>query len=192
MHGFMGRTYRALPALSAVIVLVVTGAGTAQAASSARAGDPTVSAAEALRAELAERGSSTAAARVICYRAHVANVGWQSVRCDGAIAGTTGQSRAIEALEIAVAGVGGVCANAHLQDVGWQGTRCAGDGGQITVGTTGQSRRMEALAVSVGSGSVAAQAHVQDIGWMSPVVGSAVAVGTTGRSLRLEAIGIDV
>lgn len=35
-----------------------------------------------------------------CYEAHVQNLGWQGQRCDGQIAGTTGQNRQIEAITI--------------------------------------------------------------------------------------------
>jgi len=34
------------------------------------------------------------------YRAHVSGIGWQPYVADGAVAGTTGQSRAIEAVQI--------------------------------------------------------------------------------------------
>ena len=42
----------------------------------------------------------------IQYRAHVANIGWQGWVRDGATAGTTGQGRKIEALEIRIVGGG--------------------------------------------------------------------------------------
>ncbi|MEU3505253.1 hypothetical protein ABZ726_32600 [Streptomyces hundungensis] len=129
-------------------------------------------------------------ARVICYAAHVQDIGWQSAVCDGAVAGTTGQSRRMEALAVSTGGVGGVCANAHLADIGWQGWACGSDGQVVTVGTTGQSRRMEALGVQVGSGSVGAQAHVEGYGWLSSVAGNPVYAGTTGQSRRMEAVRI--
>ncbi|MFI6051038.1 polysaccharide deacetylase [Streptomyces violascens] len=136
------------------------------------------------------RASLLPNARVICYAAHVQDIGWQSAVCDGSVAGTTGQSRRMEALAISTSGVGGVCADAHLADIGWQGWRCGGDGTVVTVGTTGQSRRMEALGVQVGSGSVGAQAHVEGYGWLGSVVGNPVYVGTTGQSRRMEAVRI--
>ncbi|KOU35172.1 hypothetical protein ADK54_38220 [Streptomyces sp. WM6378] len=136
------------------------------------------------------RASLSPNARVICYAAHVQDIGWQSAVCDGSVAGTTGQSRRMEALAISTSGVGGVCADAHLADIGWQGWRCGGDGTVVTVGTTGQSRRMEALGVQVGTGSVGAQAHVEGYGWLSSVTGNPVYVGTTGQSRRMEAVRI--
>ena len=56
----------------------------------------------------------------ICYRAYVTDIGWQHPVCDGAMAGTTGQSRAIESLNIAVYRVGGVGANGYDQNTGWE------------------------------------------------------------------------
>ncbi|GAA0479976.1 hypothetical protein ACFQ2B_29760 [Streptomyces stramineus] len=195
MNGFITKSGKALLALSVTAVLGAAGMGTAHAqspsADTGRSGTTVGAprtAAEAVKAELAKRGPSTADARIICYRAHVADIGWQPVVCDGTVAGTAGQSRAVEALEIATGNVGGLCANAHLRDIGWQGTRCAGDYQNVLVGTTGQARRMEALSISVGSGTVTARAHVQNIGWMGATRGASVTVGTTGSSLRLEAV----
>jgi uncharacterized protein YjdB len=34
------------------------------------------------------------------YRAHVSGIGWQSYVADGATAGTTGQARSVEAVQI--------------------------------------------------------------------------------------------
>ncbi|MBT2385548.1 hypothetical protein [Streptomyces sp. ISL-11] len=193
MNGFIRKSGKALLAISAASVLALTGMGTAQAqpsGSTTRSAD--VSAADAVKAELAKRGPSAAAARIVCYRAHVAGIGWQAAVCDGRTAGTTGQSRAIEALEVATGNVGALCLDAHLAGIGWQGVRCGNDYENVVVGTTGQSRRMEALRMSVSSGSVSARAHIQNIGWQGTVRGNPVTVGTTGRSLRLEAIQIDV
>ncbi|MFJ3877941.1 polysaccharide deacetylase [Streptomyces sp. NPDC090077] len=143
-----------------------------------------------VEAAAARQHALAPAARVVCYAAHVQDIGWQSAVCDGAVAGTTGQSRRMEAVTIATSGTGGVCANAHLADIGWQGWRCAADGKAVTAGTTGQSRRMEALGVQVGSGNVAAQAHVADYGWLNAAGGNPVYVGTTGQSRRMEALRV--
>ncbi len=138
-------------------------------------------AADALRA-------STNAARAVCYNAHLQDIGWQGVRCNGEIAGTTGQSRRLEAIVIAVStDVGNVCYNAHLQDIAWQGVRCNSE----IAGTTGQSRRLEAIAIAVTFGDVCYNAHLQDIGWQGARCNGAIA-GTTGQSRRLEAIAIAV
>jgi uncharacterized protein YjdB len=128
------------------------------------------------------------AARVICYNVHLQDIGWQGARCNGEIAGTTGESRRVEAIVIAVStDVGSVCYNSHIQDIGWQGSRCNGE----ISGTTGQSRRLEATAIAVATGSVCYNAHVQDIGWQGTRCNGQIA-GTTGQSRRLEAIAIVV
>ncbi|MEU2510982.1 hypothetical protein [Streptomyces syringium] len=194
MNGFVTKSGKALLALTVTAVLGATGMSTAHAGPAATdtghdrtpAGAPRT-AAEAVRAEQGKRAAGPDA-RIVCYRAHVAGIGWQPAVCDGGIAGTTGQSRAVEALEVATGSVGGLCLNAHLQGIGWQGTRCGADYTNVVVGTTGQSRRMEALWVGVDSGSVAARAHVQNLGWLGSVRGNPVTVGTTSRSLRLEAV----
>ncbi|MFF4185120.1 polysaccharide deacetylase [Streptomyces sp. NPDC001691] len=167
----------------------------APAVDRAGAGGSTVEAPASVVAELKAattraRASLAPSARVICYAAHVQDIGWQSAVCDGSVAGTTGQSRRMEALAISTSGVGGVCADAHLADIGWQGWACGRDGDVVTVGTTGQSRRMEALGVQVGTGSVGAQAHVEGYGWLGSVSGNPVYVGTTGQSRRMEAVRV--
>ncbi|MEU7133490.1 hypothetical protein [Streptomyces sp. NPDC046261] len=193
MNGFVTTSGKALLALSAAAVLGLTGTATAQAQTTSQ--QPTRAAAgtaaDAVRARLAQPGAA-AAGRIVCYRVHVAEQGWLPAECDGGVAGTTGQSRRIEAIEVAVGNVGWVCLNAHLADTAWQGTRCGNDFENVVAGTTGQSRRLEALNIRVSSGSVWARAHVQDIGWQNAVRGKAVTVGTTGQSRRMEAVQIDV
>ena len=80
----------------------------------------------------------------VCYRAHVEKIGLQDWACNGEIAGTTGQSLRLEALDIARQDGETICANAHVQDIGWQGWRC---GTSVSVGTTGQALRMEAIRI---------------------------------------------
>jgi uncharacterized protein YjdB len=152
---------------------------------------PTVT--SAIQAALSQRQAATTATRHICYQAYVQDIGWQSfVACDGFIAGTTHQSRRMEALAIGTQNVGGVCANAWLQDIGWQGVQCAADGRTAIVGTEHQSRRMEALNLQVGSGTVCANASLANVGWQGVRCGNPVFVGTQGQSRQMEAITITV
>ncbi|MBT2403644.1 MULTISPECIES: hypothetical protein [unclassified Streptomyces] len=202
MKNSMSRAAGAVLGVALASVLGAAGAAQAQdqpsapapASSKAIAGGSAVQAPAAVIAEVeaatARQRALAPNARRVCYAAHVQDIGWQSAVCDGQVAGTTGQSRRMEAVVIATSGVGGVCANAHLADIGWQGWACAGDGTAVTVGTTGQSRRMEALGVQVGSGSVGAQAHVADNGWLNSLAGNPVYVGTTGQSRQMEAVRI--
>lgn len=131
-------------------------------------------------------------AKGVEYRAHVAGNGWLGWVQNGAVAGTTGQSRRAEAIQVKLrnmpAGVS-VCYQAHVAGYGWLGATC--NGGQA--GTTGQSRRMEAAKIwLVGAPAgcnINYQAHVAGNGWLGNVSNGAVA-GTTGQSRRMEAIRI--
>ncbi|MFH7598149.1 polysaccharide deacetylase [Streptomyces racemochromogenes] len=191
----MSRPAGAVVGLALAGVLGAAGVAGAQPRPSAPVRDGAVAEAPAsvvadVQAAAARQHALAPAARTVCYAAHVQDVGWQPAVCDGAVAGTTGQSRRMEAVTIATGGTGGICADAHLADIGWQGWRCAADGKAVTVGTTGQSRRMEALGLQVGNGSVAAQAHVADYGWLNALNGNPVYVGTTGQSRRMEAVRV--
>ncbi|MFG1804611.1 hypothetical protein ACGFI4_31155 [Micromonospora carbonacea] len=145
-------------------------------------------ASERVAAAAKQRRAVGAAARSVCYEVHVQNIGWQGVRCDGQVAGTTGQNRQVEAIAIAVSSdVGAVCYQAHLQNIGWQAVRCDGQ----VAGTIGQNRQMEAIAIDVAVGSICYQAHVQNIGWQGVRCDGQVA-GTTGQNRQIEAIAISV
>ncbi|MFJ2861320.1 hypothetical protein [Kitasatospora sp. NPDC087314] len=127
--------------------------------------------------------------RSICYKAHVQDIGWQNfVACNGAVAGTTGQAKQVEALNFATSGTGGLCARAHVTNVGWQAWACVADGQDLYIGTTGQNLAIEAVELKVGTGTVSANAHVRDVGWQGWVTSSYIQVGTTGQSHPIEAI----
>ncbi|MDX8144262.1 hypothetical protein SK854_19250 [Lentzea sp. BCCO 10_0061] len=133
---------------------------------------------------------------VACFRGHVQDIGWQSWDCsnDGswAMAGTTGQSRRLEAVEFFGLNTGGkTCMQAHVQDIAWQATLCMGDGLIGRVGTVGQARRIEAIRFGSTVLSSCAEAHVAGLGWMGyrcngPNV--LTAVGTINGSRQMEAL----
>ena len=135
------------------------------------------------------------------YRAHVQDIGWMNFVSSG-IAGTEGQSKRLEALEIKAQLPEGVelSARAHVQDIGWQDWQTKND---ITVGTEGQFKRLEALQIAVKGlegYEVKYRAHVEDIGWQDWVTANTdsdnntlnVFAGTVGESKRLEALEIVV
>ena len=96
-------------------------------------------------------GPNTGLTTQLCGDAHLANFGWEPEVCDGVMAGTTGQSRRIEALKVRVASAPTttrVYTQAHVQDVGWQPGVFDG---QIA-GTTGQSKRLEAVKIQLVPG----------------------------------------
>ncbi|MEV7284077.1 hypothetical protein AB0O01_05835 [Streptomyces sp. NPDC093252] len=113
--------------------------------------------------------------RHICYRAFVSGQGWQKPVCDGTLAGTTGQNKAIKALNIAVYGVSGSAANAFLHNPdstngegrwspNW--TAVTGDSRDIYVGKT-SGPYMTGFAVNVGSGRICPSAKVRGYDWGS-------------------------
>ncbi len=121
--------------------------------------------------------------------AHVQGIGWMQAVGNGEVAGTTGQSRRVEALGISLRGIpvpGSIEGNAHVQGIGWQGWR----GEEI--GTTGQSRRVEAIQLRL-TGEAADyydiyyRAHVQGGGWMAWAKNGESA-GTASISTRIEAL----
>lgn len=130
-------------------------------------------------------------AQHIFYQVHVQDHGWLPTVQDGAVSGTTGQSRRMEALKIGVQGLPPNCMlkyNVHAANVGWMGWVGNGD----VAGTTGQSRQLEAVAIKLDNcpqWGVEYKVHAADIGWMGWEYDGDMA-GTTGQSRRIEAIKI--
>ena len=124
----------------------------------------------------------------VYYRAHVQDIGWQPAVIDGRLAGTTGQGKRMEALEIDITGVK-LQYRAQVQSLGWLGFV----GNRQTAGTTGRGLRLEAVEIRSTDPDVSIEyrAHVQGIGWQDWVRDGAVA-GTVGRGLRMEAIEIRI
>ncbi|MGW1779406.1 hydrolase [Streptomyces sp. NPDC002143] len=108
--------------------------------------------------------------RHICYRAYVADQGWQDPVCDGAIAGTTGKSLPIKALNIATARTGGVKGNAAHVVGGWlTGDKwsSASDGVDMYMGSVKAAVAvMEGYTIGTIDGSVCQTAHIKDRGWL--------------------------
>lgn len=81
------------------------------------------------------------------YRAHVQNIGWQEWVKNGKVAGTTGKSLSIEAVEIKLTGNLAkhydVVYRAHVQSKGWLDWVKSGE----CAGTTGEALHLEALEV---------------------------------------------
>lgn len=132
----------------------------------------------------------------VSYRAHVQTYGWQDWVSNGATAGTTGQSKRLEALQITLTDNFGrswpISYQPHLEGPGWVGWVSSG----ATAGTTGESRRLEAIIITLppslaGRYNVRYNAHIAGLGWQGWVYNGAVA-GTTGQSTRMEAIQIVV
>lgn len=130
----------------------------------------------------------------VSVTAHVSNVGWLGTVSDGATAGTTGRSLALEALRVSLSSSdyddgSAVEVDAHVSGVGWQGwdSPSPSEGG-----TTGQSRAVEAVRLRL-TGDIADdydvwyRVHAAGIGWMGWAKDGEDA-GTTGMSCPIEAV----
>lgn len=127
----------------------------------------------------------------VYYQTHAQTIGWQEEVSNGATAGTSGQSKRLEALRITLGGVsGGVTYRTHVQRIGWQSWRSDGE----VAGTSGQSLRLEAIEVKLtgdaaDSYDIWYRCHVQRVGWMGWAKNGARA-GSQGYSYRMEAMQI--
>jgi len=131
----------------------------------------------------------------VSYSTHVQTIGWQSAVKDGAISGTTGISKRLEAIKITLPlqqYSGSIQYRSHVQSIGWQSFVSAG----VLSGTSGQSKRLEAVQIKL-TGEMANKydiyyrVHAQNFGWMGWAKNGASA-GTEGYSYRLEAIQIQL
>ncbi|MCL1847198.1 MAG: L,D-transpeptidase family protein [Coriobacteriia bacterium] len=148
--------------------------------------------------------ANTDYAGAVQYRAHVSGIGWQGWKSGGAVAGTTGQSRQIEAVEMRLTGEleanFDIYYRAHIPTIGWLGWAKNGE----PAGSSSLSTRMEALQVSLvpkggkapGSDSnryltvsYTSEASISGTGWLSPVSGGAT-VGLTEQKKPLEAFRV--
>lgn len=129
----------------------------------------------------------------IQYNTHVENIGWQSLKQDGELAGTEGKSLRVEALKInAINLPEGVKMKyqTHIQNIGWQEWK---QNGEIS-GTSGKSLRIEGIRIQLEGTeeySIMYRMHVQDIGWQEWCYDGETA-GTEGLSKRIEAIEIKI
>jgi len=129
------------------------------------------------------------------YQTHVENIGWQGFVADGATAGTTGQSKRLEAIKIKLANQdasnsGSIQYQTHVENIGWQGN--VQDG--ALSGTEGRGLRLEAIRIRL-TGNMANlydvyyRVHAESFGWLGWAKNGADA-GTMGYAYRLEAIQI--
>ena len=129
----------------------------------------------------------------LTYRTHVQDIGWQSWKKDGEIAGTSGLSKRLEAVELKLSKsdyTGSIEYQTHIQDIGWQGWK---RDGQLS-GTQGRALRLEAVRIRL-IGEIAEhydiyyRVHIQNYGWL-PYVKNGAAAGSEAFGLRLEGIEV--
>jgi hypothetical protein len=140
------------------------------------------------------RKSQTTKTPVVSYRTHVQKIGWQGFVKDGAVSGTSGQSKRLEGIRIKLGNLpvsGSIQYRTHIQRKGWEkGWKSDGN----MSGTSGKSLRLEAIQIRL-TGEMAKKydvyyrVHAQKFGWMGWAKNGENA-GTAGYSYRLEAIQI--
>ena len=158
---------------------------------------------EALRLVLSDASTGEPlGADAISVEAHVSNVGWQAAVGNGGTAGTTGQSRAVEALRVRLSGELSarytVWYRVHSAEFGWLGWACDG----ADAGSAGYGRAVQAVQVAVlpkgdpapgdtatpfvdrssEPPSVSYRAHVAGIGWQGASSRTAPSPAPPGRA----------
>lgn len=129
----------------------------------------------------------------INYSVHAQTYGWMSEKSDGAMAGTEGEAKRLEAVKIKLrnpSASGSVKYRTHVQSIGWTGWKSDG----AMSGTEGQAKRMEAIQIQL-TGNMAEKydiyyrVHVQTYGWLDWAKNGEIA-GTTDGAKRMEALEI--
>jgi hypothetical protein len=122
----------------------------------------------------------------IVYEAHVQEIGWQGKKRNGETAGTTGQSRRLEALTVKLEdSQARLEMEGHIEGLGWTSVRTNGE----VLGTIGEGLRLEAIKIKANGLNIMYRVHVENIGWTDWNKNGEVA-GTTGQAKRIEAIEI--
>ncbi|WP_078543702.1 N-acetylmuramoyl-L-alanine amidase [Litchfieldia alkalitelluris] len=128
----------------------------------------------------------------VSYTTHVQTYGWKPSVSDGAMSGTSGESKRLEAIKIELSNLysGNITYSTHVQSYGWMDPVSNGE----LSGTSGQSKRLEAITVDL-TGEISEyfdvyyRVHAQTFGWLGWAKNGETA-GTEGLSRRLEAIEI--
>ena len=156
---------------------------------------------EAIQITLVRKGDSTPevendsyreSKNTISYSSHVSNVGWMNYVNDGETSGTTGQSRAIEALKIKLDSSinSSIVYKTYVRNVGWQDYK----GNDEITGTTGETKSIEAIQIKLEGKlseyyDIYYRTHVSNIGWM-PWAKNDGKAGSVGNNTNIEAIEI--
>lgn len=136
--------------------------------------------------------------RHICYRAYVADEGWQEPKCDGAEAGTVGEGKPIKALNFAVSGTNGVKGQPAFLDDHWKDGYpwlMADDEKDLFLGSTKESDPpLIGFTIQVLVKTVCVATHVKDAGWLPLIctddAGWKYMGSDFGRNYQLEAVRI--
>ncbi|MRH41202.1 hypothetical protein GH741_00760 [Aquibacillus halophilus] len=129
----------------------------------------------------------------IVYSTHVQSYGWMDSVEDGEMAGTRGESKRLEAINIDLQSgpyTGGLVYSTHVKDYGWLNEVSNGE----MSGTLGESKRMEAIKIDLTGEienyyDVYYRVHTQNFGWLGWTK-NGMRAGTEGLSKRIEALEI--
>ena len=129
----------------------------------------------------------------LSYRVHVQTYGWQNFKKTGEMAGTSGQSKRLEAIELSVGEstyAGGIRYRTHVQTYGWQDWVSNG----AMSGTSGKAKRLEAIQIELTDElkdhyDIYYRVHAQTYGWLGWAKNGEKA-GTASYGKRLEAIEV--
>ena len=129
----------------------------------------------------------------VIYQTHIEDYGWQDIRKDGQMAGTTGKNKQMEAIKINLINnvyKGTVEYSAHVADYGWMAWT---DNGK-QAGTTGENKQMEAIKIKLTGEleekyDIYYRVHAEELGWLD-WTSNGKAAGTAGYCYQIEAIEI--
>ncbi len=130
----------------------------------------------------------------VTYSTHVQSYGWQDAVENGAMSGTSGESKRLEGIVVSLDTDAdlGIQYTTHCQSYGWLPWASNGD----LSGTTGEAKRLEAIMIKLTGADadkyeVHYRVHAQSYGWLGWAKDGAPA-GTAGYGKRLEGIQIVV
>ena len=155
---------------------------------------------QAIKVQLLEKGNDLDGDNIysedelkINYTSYIEDSGWQETVNNGALSGTTGQSKKIESIKISINKKtikGSVAYSTHVSDIGWQDYVSEGD----EAGKIGE--RIEAIKIKL-TGELAEvydiyyRVHVAQVGWMTWTSNDNPA-GTITAGKQIEAIEIQL
>lgn len=155
---------------------------------------------EAVEIQLVEKGGEAPGSvgnafihPLVQYQTHVQTYGWQAAKYDGAVSGTAGEAKRLEAIKITLPEQekeGDILYRTHVQTYGWQDFVSNGE----VSGTTGEAKRLEAIEILLTGEleqyyDIYYRVHVQTYGWLGWAKNGEPA-GTAGMAKRMEAIEI--
>ncbi|WP_042374487.1 N-acetylmuramoyl-L-alanine amidase, partial [Neobacillus jeddahensis] len=129
----------------------------------------------------------------VVYSTHVQTHGWLNNEVNGAISGTVGEGKRLEAIKINLKNSsysGGISYSTHVQSYGWTNNVSNGE----VSGTSGESKRLEAIEINLTGEignyfDVYYRVHIQGNGWLGWAE-NGMKAGSEGLAKRLEAIEI--